>query len=90
MKSELNQATTIFMKKFVPTIIFCCYKNNFSSSLLNLIQKETNYKNFVIHSRPKRIKVIILNKKGIPKKIINFNRFGYKFPSKIKVINRKF
>jgi len=90
MKSELNLATSILMKKFVPTIIFCCYKNNFSTSLLNLIQKETNYKNFVIQSRPKRIKIIILNRKGIPKKIINFNRFGYKFPLKIKVISRKF
>jgi hypothetical protein len=90
MKNNLKQTTTIFKKKFVPTRIFCCYKNNFSTSLLDLIEKETNYNNFVIQSRPKKIKIIVLDNKGIPRKIVNFNRFGYKFPSKITTAYRKF
>jgi len=90
IKKGSKQAVKIFKKKFVPTIIFCCFKDNIPTTISDFIESESGYRNYVIQSRPKKIIGILIDEEGKSQKIINFKRYGYDFPSKIIEVERKF
>ena len=90
LKNTSTQTSKLFKKKFVPSIIYCCFKNNISKTISNMIQKETGYNHYVVQSRPKKIVVSLINNEGIAEKIVHFNRFGDKIPSEIVTCKREF
>ena len=90
IKKGSKQTTRIFKKKFVPTIAFCCFKNKVPITISDFVEKEIGYKHFVIQSRPKKIVGILIGKKGLAQKIVNFNRYGFDFPSEITTVTRQF
>jgi ubiquinone/menaquinone biosynthesis C-methylase UbiE len=90
MQKTSKQLVKILKKKLLPTEIFCCFKNKDSTSIIDFIEEESGYQHYVILSRPKKIIGILINNKGEAEKIINFNRYGKNFPSKIFNVNRQF
>lgn len=90
IKKGSKQAVKIFKKKFVPTIIFCCFKDNIPTTISDFVESESGYNHYVVQSRPKKIVGILIDGEGTSQKIINFNRYGYEFPSKIVEVERKF
>ena len=74
IESEMNTRLNQF--------IFCCYKNNTTNSLENLIKTQTGAEDILMISRPKKINFITFKNKK-PDKIINFSKYGNVFPSKI-------
>jgi len=90
MKINSKQLIHIFKEKFIPSTIYCCYKDKIPLSVTDFIEQETGFKHFVVQSRPKKIIFILLNRNGSSQKIVNFKRYGYDFPTKIINVDRKF
>ena len=78
------------LKNFSPSFVFCCGKVPLKDTLENWIEKDTKYENYLMISRRMKILFILLNKKGLPENIISVKRYGNKFPTKLKKLERKF
>ena len=77
----------ILKNRIVTSIVYRCYKEK-SPGLIEFIEEETGFSNFIVQSRPKKIIIILLDKNGIAKKILNFKRYGFIFPEKIVKVKR--
>jgi ubiquinone/menaquinone biosynthesis C-methylase UbiE/thiamine kinase-like enzyme len=90
IKKFNKDALGIIIKIFVPSFIFCCYKNSNIESIEDVIKQQTRINNFLTLGRRTRIINILLDKKGIPTKLVSLERYGYKIPEKIVECNRIF
>jgi|APSaa5957512535_1039671.scaffolds.fasta_scaffold00589_19 ubiquinone/menaquinone biosynthesis C-methylase UbiE len=77
-------------KYFVPSFIFCCYKNDIPTSLEDSIITNSNTTNFVMISRSVRIIYILFGKNKKPGKLVSLNRYGYEIPNEVIKCERVF
>ena len=75
---------------FSPSFVFCCGKIPLTETLEDWIKQDTNYENYLMLSRRMKVLFVLLNKKGIPEKIVSVKRYGNKFPTKLEQLERKF
>lgn len=73
---------------FSPSIIFCCGKMPIDETFEDWIERDTNYENYTMISRRMKIFFVLLNKKGIPEKLISIKRYGNGFPEKLENLVR--
>lgn len=82
--SKINfDFSKLFLKYYSPDILFCCFNSVDPITLENLISQKSNFTNFLMISRPKKINWILIDNNGKEKKIVHFTRFGNEFPEKI-------
>ncbi len=92
--SIIKKSNYLFIQKlleiFSPSFIFCCGKIPLKETVEDWIKRDTNYENYLMLSRRMKILFVLLNKKGIPEKIVSVKRYGNKFPTKLDQLERKF
>jgi len=75
---------------FSPFFTFCCYKNQISETIEDLIIKKIKFEHCLIISRRIKIIFIFFNDSGKPKFIVNLKRYGKKIPQDILLHKREF
>ena len=90
IKKLNNIITKILTKNFIPSFIFCCYKNDILKSVEESIVTNSDTNNFLMISRRARIIYILFAKNKKPIKLISLDRYGYEIPEKITKCNRIF
>ena len=90
MKKTSKHTTKIFKEKFLPSLITCCFKQKIGTTIIDFVEKQSGFSNFVCLSRPKKIIMIMLDHLEKPQKIVHFNRHEKNFPLEIINVQRKF
>ena len=92
--SLIRKINYVFMQKlleiFSPSIIFCCGKIPIEETFEDWIERDTNYQNYTMISRRMKIFFVLLNKKGIPEKLVSIKRYGNSFPEKLENLERNY
>lgn len=75
LKNLSSKLIKSFMKLSSPSFLFCCYKNNMTENLDEIVVRKTGFDSYLTISRRFKIMYILFGKDGLPKKVASFRKY---------------